>query len=166
MIWISLVVIGLILGFIFGFSDGWSLGDKIFNGVLIGIVGFLIGLLMLFMMSRICYQPVENPEPVMTKEVYALKDNSYMSAHGGLFYVAIEEEDKYSYMVVNDDGTFSKESITCEDVRIKEIDNKTPSLKKYVYKSKNDLWSIWEESYYCFTVPTGTVTNVYNVDLE
>ena len=166
MIWVLLVVIGVIVGFIYGFSDGWSLGDKICNGILWGTTGLAIGLLMLLMMSFICYQPIETPELVETKEIYALKDNSYMSGHGSLLYVTIEEEDRYTYMITNDDGSFSKESITCEDVRVKEANNETPSLKKYSYKSKNELWSIHEETYYYFTVPTGTVTNVYSIDLE
>ena len=129
-------------------------------------MGLAIGILLFFIMNSICFQPVEKAECIKTKEVYAFKDNSYISSHSGLFYVAIEEEDKYTYMVTNDDGSFSKESITSEDVRIKEVDGETPSLKTYVYKSKNDFWSIWDEKYYCFIVPTGTVTNVYNVDLE
>lgn len=166
MIWILLIIIGLIAGFIFGFSDGWSLGDKLFNGFLMGVVGFLVGCILFAIMNSLCFQPVEKAEVVEVKEVYALKDNSYISGHGGLFYVTIEEEDKYTYMVANEDGSFSKESITSEDVRIKEVDNETPSLKTYAYKSKNDLWSIWDERYYCFVVPTGTVTNIYSVDLE
>lgn len=166
MIWVLFIIIGLIVGFILGFSDGWSLGDKLFNGFLDAIMGLVVGILLFSIMNSICFQPVEKVECIKTKEVYALKDNSYISGHGGLIYVTIEEEDKYTYMVTNEDGSFSKESISAEDVRIKEVDNEIPSLKTYAYKSKNKLWSIWDERYYCFVVPTGTVTNVYNVDLE
>lgn len=165
MIWFILIIFGLIIGFIIGFKDGWGILDKLFQGLLVGITGLLISFLIALFLNWLCFIPVDKAECSNTKEVYALKDNMYTSGQG-IIYLRVEEEDKYTYMVINEDGSFSKESIIAEDVRIKEVDNETPSLKEYVYKSKNEFWSIWDESYYCFVVPTGTVTNIYSVDLE
>lgn len=166
MIWICLLVIAVIIAIIVGIVSGWDIGEKIFNGFIYGFITFIVGGLIFAGLSIVCYQPVDEAKLVETKEMYALKDNSYLSGHGSFIYVTVEEEDKYTYMVVNEDGSYSKESISCEDVRIKEVDNTTPTLEKYIIESKNSLWSLWSENYYYFIVPKGSVTNVYSIDLE
>lgn len=166
MIWFLLWIIITIVAIVYGFINGWDIGEKIFLGITYGIIGSLFGLLIFYIGSVACFQPVEKAKLTDTKEIYALADNSYLSGHGGFIYVTVTEEDKYSYMIVNEDGSYSKESVESENVRIKEIDDETPVLQEYTYESKNKFWSAWTEEYYVFVVPKGTVTHEFNVDLE
>ena len=166
MIWGYLWIIATIIAIIVGIITGYGIGMKILNGFAFGLVTLFVGALIFFGLNFVCFQPTEEAKLVETKEIYALKDNSYLSGHGNFIYVTVEEEDKYSYMVINKDGSYSKESISCEDVRIKEVDNTTPILEKYTYESKSSFWSEWSEDYYYFIVPKGSVTHDFNVDLE
>lgn len=166
MVWFLLWIVITIVAIVYGFINGWDIVEKIFLGITYGIMGSLFGLLIFYIGNVACFQPVEKAELTEVKEIYALADNSYLSGHGGFIYVTIEEEDKYSYMVVNEDGSYSKESVESENVRIKEIDGETPVLQEYTYKSKNKFWSAWTENYYVFVAPKGTVTHEFNVDLE
>lgn len=166
MIWFLLLVVATIAAIVFGFIEGWGVGEKIFFSVACGIGAFLVGGLIFLGANIVCFQPVEKAELTEVKEIYALADNSYLSGHGNFIYVKVSEEDKYSYMVVNEDGSYSKETIQSTDVRIKEVDGVTPILETYTYESKNEFWSVYSEDYYYFVVPKGTVTHDFSVDLE
>ena len=166
MVWFYLWGIALIAVIIYGIYDGYDIGEKIFNISLLGNLVSLLALLLVLIMNIVCYVPSEEGYVLEnTQEIYTLKDNSYLSGYG-FISVRIEEEDKYTYMVINDDGTYSKENIESNNVRIKEVDDVTPVLEKYVCESKNRFWSIESKTRYYFVVPKGTVVNTFNVDLE
>lgn len=170
MIWGYLWFASIPIAIIIGIVREYGVLDRIKGGILFGLVAIIIGACIMTGLNAICYSPSDDLELLETKEIYALKDNSYLSG-GGFIYVKVEEEDKYTYMTINEDGSYSKESIskesaTDEDIRIKEVDGETPVLKKYSRKSKNEFWSIWDEDCYYFVVPKGTVTHEFNVNLE
>lgn len=166
MIWIILAVIAVIALVTNLIRDEYlDVAEKMLLGTLLAFVFELAAMLLALFMNVMCFVPVEEYTLESTQEIYTLKDNSYISGHG-FISVRIEEEDKYTYMVVNDDGTYSKKSIESDNVRIKEVDNVTPVLEKYIITSKNQFWSVHSQTYYCFVVPKGTVVNTFNVDLE
>ena len=166
MFWGYFCIIITIATIVYWLIEGWGVGEKIFYSIIFGLGAFFAGVLIFCVCNILCFQPVEEAKLTDTKEIYALADNSYLSGHGNFIYVTVTEEDKYSYMVVNEDGSYSKESVESENVRIKEIDGETPVLQEYTYESKDKFWSAWTEEYYVFVVPKGTVTHEFNVNLE
>lgn len=165
MIWIILWFVGVIACIVCAIRESYGIWDKIWGAIITGIISFLFGLLCAAGLNDICYIPSDNSTIVETQEIYSLKDNTYLSGYG-FISVRIEEEDKYTYMAINEDGTYSKKSIESENVKIKEVDDCTPVLEVYEREPKNKLWCIFPENNYCFVVPKGTVVNTFNIDLE
>lgn len=167
MIWGYLWIIAIIGFVIYGLWIGDGFIEKIFTAIVLGISSFIIGAFVFYGLNALFYSPSDEYVLDEVQEVYSLKDNTYVSGHGGLISVRIEENDKYAYMIVNKDGTYSKASIESEDVKIMETnDCTTPALMKYKRPSKNPFLSIDYEEEYVFVVPTGTVVNTFSLDLE
>ena len=171
MIWVYLCIIATFVAIIgcivYGIcNEWWTIGEKIMYPIGAGLVTFLLGALLMCLLNTICYSPSNKLELKETHKIYSLKDNTYLSGYGGLISVRIEEDDKYTYVAINEDGTYSKKSIESTDVKIKEVDNGEPRLEVYIRKSKNEFWSIEYKECYCFVVPKGTVINTFSIDLE
>ena len=167
MIWMCLWIVATIAAIIYGIDSGWSFFEKIMYALGLGVVVGFIGMLAMYGMQVACYSPSDELKLEETQKLYSLKDNTYLSGYGGLISVRIEEEDKYTYMFVNEDGTYSKKTIESENVKIKEVDDcKEPILEIYKCESKNKFWSEYWKDYYCFVVPKGTVVNTFSIDLE
>lgn len=166
MIWMRLWIIAIILSIGYGLYEGYGIGEKISYAILFGFLAIFLGGLLTAGLNGICYMPSDKLTLVETQKIYSLKDNTYLSGYG-FISVRIEEEDKYTYMFVNEDGTYSKKSIESKYVKIKEIDDcKEPVLEVYERESKNEFWSAFTEYCYCFVVPKGTVVNTFNINLE
>lgn len=167
MIWFYLWIIATAIAIICGACIGWSILERIGCAIGIGFLVCICGVLIAYGLNVICYSPSDEFKLEETQKLYSLKDNTYLSGYGGLISVRIEEEDKYTYMVVNEDGTFSKKTIESDNVKIKEVDGcKEPILEVYKCEAKNEFWSAYWEDHYCFVVPKGTVVNTFNIDLE
>lgn len=166
MIWFCLFVIAIIAAIIFGIIEGYDIGEKILNAFVASLGVCCVGLIMLLVLNVMFYSPSDKLELTETQKIYSLKDNTYLSGYGNFISVRIEEDDKYTYMIVNEDGTYSKNSIESKNVRIKEVDDVEPILETYIRKSKNEFWSLYSEEHYCFVVPKGTVVNTFSIDLE
>ena len=166
MVWIFIWLIAMLVIPVLCFCYGYGFFDKIFTSIISLILTFIIGIIAVVGLNSLFYSPVENLELIETQKIYSLKDNSYLSGYGNFISVKIEEEDKYTYMVINEDDTYSKRTIKSKNVKIKEVSDKEPVLEIYVCKSKNEFWSMYSVNYYRFVVPNGTVVNTFNVDLE
>ena len=169
MIWAYLWIIATIVAIIYGICNAYGILEKIKYAIGYGLVAFIIGVFPMCWMQKICYSPSDKLELQETQKVYSLKDNAYLSGHGNFISVRIEENDRYTYMVVNEDNTYSKKTIKSNNVKIKEVDDcKEATLEVYMCESKNEFWSIWSEENYCFVfvVPKGTVVNTFSIDLE
>lgn len=164
MIWFILaIIITIIITIFYGINGGdW------FEAILFSSVTLMITFVVALFLSYIFYSP--DPDGYIanesrTKELYAISDNTQISG-GGFIFVSINEDDMYSYIIKNEDGTYSRESIPCDDVKIKEDDSITPKIEYYIRASENTFFSLWEDKYCQITVPEGTVVNTFNIDLE
>ena len=172
MIWLYLCFIATFAAIIYGIIRGtthkyeWTIGERILYPIGFGIMTFFGGVLMASLLSTLFYYPSDKLELKETQKIYSLKDNTYLSGYGNFISVRIEENDKYTYMIINEDGTYSKKSIESRDVKIKEVDEGDPRLEVYTCKSKNEFWSLEQKEYYYFVVPKGTVINTFSIDLE
>ena len=166
MIWFGLFVIEIIVAIIYGIIEGWNICEKILDAILFGVWTCFFGFLLMVLLNLMFYHLLDKIELTETQKICSLKDNTYLSGSGNFINVKIEEDDKYTYMIVNEDGTYSKNSIESKNVKIKEADDVEPILETYVRKSKNEFWSLWSEEHYCFVVPKGTVVNTFSIDLE
>ena len=167
MIWFYLWIIATCIAVIYGACSGWSILERIGCAIGMGFIVCLVGVLIAYGLNVICYLPSDKLELQETQKLYSLKDNTYLSGYGNFISVRVEEEDKYTYMIVNEDGTYSKKTIESDNVKIKEIDNcEEPILEVYMCKSRKYFWSAYWEDHYCFVVPKGTVVNTFDIDLE
>lgn len=169
MVWFYLWIIVTIAAIIYGICSGYDILEKFKYAIVYGLIALILGLILACLMQEFCFSPSDKLELQETQKVYSLKDNAYLSGHGNFISVRIEENDRYTYMVVNEDNTYSKKTIKSNNVKIKEVDDcKEATLEVYMCESKNEFWSIWSEENYCFVfvVPKGTVVNTFDIDLE
>lgn len=107
-----------------------------------------------------------------TQYIYALEDNFSVEGHGGI-YVSIDTEHKYYFMKRNIDETYSVEEISgAKIVKVKESNEEIPRVEYYSKERKHYFLSVLPPSefidyeYAIITVPEGSVSTQYNVDIK
>lgn len=170
MIWYILVIIITLVGLIWSLVWAWREAGPIIGiilGLLVGFLCFLASGALAIGADKVFYTPSpEGHQIVETVELQALNDSTQISGSGSFINVSIGENDVYVYMTRNEDGTYSKNTLENEVVKIKETNDETPRLEKYCCTAENEWLSMYEDIYYCFVVPEGTVVNTFDVDLE
>lgn len=153
----------IILGFIIGVVNEDDFIGGFFGAIvgliLYGIAGLFIG----------CALPTT--EYADTQNIVALNDSSKIEGTQYLFSGYIDEEMVYRYVIEADKGKHIEEC-KADSGYLKEGVTNNPYVEIHTYKFKHD-WYYWfainvksAENYNVFYVPSGTVTNEYNVDLQ
>ena len=153
------IILGFIIG-IFYFEDFFGgFAGALIGLIVYGIVGLFIG----------CTLPTV--EHVNSQNIVALNDSSKIEGAKYLFSGYVDEDLVYRYIVETDKGRHIEECKS-DDGYLKEGDSDSPYIEIHTYKFKHD-WYYWfainvesAENYSIFYVPSGTVTNEYNVDLQ
>ena len=143
--------------------------EKVKWGFIYSLLGALLGVSVGMLFSLLLLVPIEatGVRVSYTEEypLYAVKNHSYVTARSNT-----NNAQTYSYVLENEKGKHI-ESITSDDVYIVESDD-VPSL--VIHKSEIDPrydWFLIAKSdphidYYTFTVPEGSVTYEYDIDLK
>lgn len=170
MIWYILVIIITLVGLIWSLVWAWREAGPIIGiilGLLVGFLCFLASGAFALEMDKVFYTPrPEGYQIIESVELQALNDSTQISGSGNFVNVSISENDVYVYMTRNEDGTYSKNTLENEVVKIRETNNEEPHLLKYCCTAENEWLSMYKDVYYCFVVPEGTVVNTFDVDLE
>lgn len=128
-----------------------------------GVIGFVLGFVVSAILSGCHIFPLEHD--ITTTPIYALKDDESIK---GTRYI-IRSTTTLKYVVNTDNGKHICQA-DIKECYINE-DSEEPYVEyiqeryKYKWMSKV-LFDLWGEKKYVFHVPSGTVTDEYDIDLE
>lgn len=100
--------------------------------------------------------------------ICALSDTTQIEGHGGMFSYYIKENDVYKYLAKYKDGK-KMYSIPTDESYIVEKYNTNPRIEIYERKLDSKNWYFnfeGTDNEYKIVVPSGSVTNQFNVDLN
>jgi hypothetical protein len=159
------IILGLIIGVAIGiYEDCGDTGVYGFLGALIGLIIYVIG-------GMFIGAALPTEETVTSQTICSMKDGNEIEGSYFLFSGYVDEELTYRYVVETEKGKYV-ESIKAETgVYLKEGDFE-PHVEYHRFVFKSD-WYYWFainvncfENYTTFYVPTETVTNEFEVNLE
>lgn len=155
------IIAGIIIGVIL---EDYS---KIFGG----FCGFIVGLVVYGIFGSIIGGSLPTVENINTQNIVALNDSSKMEGQRYLFSGYINESLVYRYVIETENGKHVEEC-KADNGYIKEETINNPYVEIHTYTFKRG-WCYWfainincVKNYSTFYVPSGTVTNEYNVDLK
>lgn len=157
-----------VLIFLF-FTDDGDIFGSIIGGLGVGLI------LWYFIGGCIGYEIYDMDEYISEDiELCSFKDNTTIEGVKYLFSGKIDEKYVFKYVINTEYGKQVKELTNSNDIYIKEIDRlERASMKIYRARGINGKWyyklfSIKPdyEVRTVFEVPSGTVTQEYNIDLE
>lgn len=160
----------IILGIIGGIVSGWGAVDKVLQGLLGIFIGAIIGLILMFA-SLVIAHLIFDTEYVYidTKEVYALQDNMNTTGQFFLGSGSVDSKMKY-YFIVKEDKGMNMQSVDAKESYVNEIDNAKPNVNHYQQQFKNKtvqwLTPAWPSDEYIFEIPTDSIIQNYNIDLQ
>ena len=159
------IIIGIILGAIYGFKE-----DGIFGAFFDGFFGFMIGFFAWLIVGMVgLFLPYN--EVVTKQPIYALNDSSEIEGRKFLFSGYIDEDLVYRYVVDSEKGKHIK-NCDNDNAYIKDIESDNPYVEYHNYEFKYAWFGLFAmdykslENYQIFYVPSGTITNEYNVDMK
>lgn len=175
-------MIWIIIGIVIFIAFVWITIDDAKNGIQPGIANNLLTLLVIFTFIFLMVLAMNNLfiETGLSKEakvyktqyMYALEDNFAVEGYGS-FYVSIDTEHRYYFMKRNADETYSVEEISgAKIVKVKENNEEIPRVEYYAKEREHYFLSVLPPSeftdyeYAIITVPEGSVSTQYNVDIK
>lgn len=152
--------------FLYNLFDYGFDSDAVFYSIGGGGVSFLLTIILL-VVAPLFYEE----ELIFMKEsdIVAL---SSTTGQEGVFLLgsgSVKNKMKYHYALEDDRGV-NLNSVSVENVYLKEDDNDTPNIKEYRKEAKNKLtrWFFRGsfDTEYHVTIPENTIKQEFNVDLE
>lgn len=171
MIWIIIGIALAIWWIVKGWTDAWFF-ETIVGHVLgdIGklLVGFAAGCIVLLISSGIIYASTFDYTTAESEQaIYALSDNTEASGSFFLGSGYVGSDLSYFYVIETDKGKHV-ESVTREHAFVNY--GETPSVEQIEYDfSERAMYAIgvpMKHADYVFTVPEGTITNSFQIDLR
>ena len=179
-----LILIFVIGGLAMAVSMTKLLGeDSVWMGILWGVffipllpaLALVLGTMLAVGIGYVCTDVIPSQEYVVEERpIFSLNDTTSVTGRftlgSGYF-----DEDLCIYYVVEDDAGKSIQRVKRENAVIVESDEDEPTVKVTGKKYKSKAWNllvldvnevIGASNRTTLTVPTGTVTTAYNVDLE
>lgn len=169
------LIVPAIIGIALGIKEAVEWRDGWFSyPLLYFILGLAIGFFLLIVPVLIGYGVYEFEEYNEQAELCSFKDSTKIEGKKYLFSGYMDEKLIYRYVINTEYGKQIKESQFDNYTYIKEIENINKAYIKTYYKKAivDNKWKLMiafpfdDKVRTVFEVPTGTVTQEYNIDLE